>query len=845
MRSDRGSRVLSAAILALGGLLLAFLLLLSVSEAVRMVRWSHSGGFNSVLRPHSLQGPWIFDQVDSLDFQSAPYPGAGDTVVAAAGQDLDSLGMTEAVRFLTRSEPPGSELHIEFRRGGVRVSNVVVTRPHSRTVVVYLTVAQTLRFLTSFAYVVIGLWALVSRPRSGGVRALALFCFAMASFMLSQIRVTELTGIDPPFEVPGQTGILIGIALLAVCFGAFWLNLQMLFPRPLAIARRRPLLSHCAVYLPLLAVLGFSVIAPRAVGIWPLIVISTQVALGMVILGHRRGKTRVPLERRQLSLVYYGSGVGLSALFGLSLVWVIPGVARWLPRLVHLALPNLTFLALLLSPVSFAYAFGRYRLLEVEGRLRRGTRHVLVAGGLLVVFFAVLYGVSQILLNSLALESRTPTLAVALVLALGFAPVHRRLQLLIERRFYPERARLRGLLDDFLATTASLPDRATFWERLEGTLKTGLGIASVIPVERAPDAGFRVPTGEVVPVRPEGALVRELERSTGSLMVDESVASGRVRLSGAERQWIDENNIAALLALRVHGNLGGFLAVSWQRGREDVKPDDLRLLVSLASQVALVSDNLRLLEENYEKKRLEEQLAMARRVQEKFLPKTLPETPGLKVAARCDFCLEVAGDYYDVVSLPADRTLLTIGDVSGKGAGAAMIMANLRASLRTISGADVDLTEVVSRLNDVMFHDTQSDQFITLFICVYDATMGRLTYVNAGHNAPRIIRADGEVVPLDVRGLVLGVRPGIAYQTETVHLGPGDMVLAFTDGVCEAMNESDEEFGEEQIVETARALRAQVPEKLLDAIRAAVQAHTGRPSFADDFTLIIARASAA
>ena len=845
MGRNRERRVLSWTILTLGGLLTAFLLLLSVSESVRMVRWSRSGGFRSVLRPYSLEGPWVFERVDSLDFQSAPYPATGDTVVSAGGQDLDSLGVVEAVRFLTRPGSPGAELDIGFRHGGVSMSTVVVTRSHSPTVLVYLTVAQTLRFLTSFGYVVIGLWALVNRPRSGGVRALALFCFAMAAFMLSHINVTELAGIDPPFEVPGQSWFLAGVGVLAVCFGAFWLNLQMLFPRPLAAVRSRPVLLHLAVYLPLLAVLALSLIARPAMGIWPLIVISTQVALGMVILGHRRGKTRVPLERRQLSLVYYGSGIGLSALFGLSLVWLIPGVARSLPRLVHLALPNLTFIALLLSPVSFAYAFGRYRLLEVEGRLRRGTRHVLVTAGLLVVFFGVLYGVSQVLLNSLNVDSRTPTLAVALVLALGFAPVHRRLQVLIERRFYPERARLRGLLNEFLATTASMPDRATFWERLEGNLKTGLGIASVIPVERSTESGFRAPTGEVVPVSPEGSLVRELESSTGSLMVDETVASGRVRLSDAESCWIDENKVAALLALRVHGHLTGFLAVSWQQGHEDVKPDDLRLLVSLASQVALVSDNLRLLEENLEKRQLEEQLAMARRVQEGFLPKTLPQTPGLEVGARCVFCLEVAGDYYDVVSLPGDRTLLAIGDVSGKGAGAALIMANLRASLRTICGADVDIAEVVSRLNEVMFHDTQSDQFITLFICVYEPADRRLTYVNAGHNAPRLIRADGEVVPLDVRGLILGVQPDITYQAATVVLRPGDMVLAFTDGVCEAMNESDEEFGEARIVETARGFRAEEPEELLAAIHRAVQGHTGRPSFADDFTLVIARASAA
>jgi serine phosphatase RsbU (regulator of sigma subunit) len=837
-----GKRALSSGILILGGLLAVYLFLQFVSESVRMVRWGRSGDVRSVLRPLSLQGPWVFDRIDSLDFRSAPYPSVGDTIVAAGGERLDSLGVFDGIRILTRADPAGTSLELVFRHGGRSFSTVAVTRPRSPTVLVYLFVAQTLRFLTSFGYVAIGLWALVNRLRSGGVRALALFCFAMAAFMISQIRVTELTGIDPPFEVPGQDGIVIGLSLLAVCFGAFWLNLQMLFPRPLTAVSRRPMLLHLAVYVPLLVVLGLSAVARQAAGIWPLIVISAQVALGMVILGHRRGKTRIPLERRQLSLVYYGSGIGLSALFGLSIIRLIPGLAGALPRAALLALPNLTFLALLLSPVSFAYAFGRYRLLEVEGRLRRGTRHVLVVGLLLVLFFAVLYLVSQLLLNSLNVESRTPTLAVALVLALGFAPVHRRLQLLIERRFYPERLRLRALVNDLLAATPSMPDRVTFWRRFEESLRTGLAVAAVIPVQYDEQSGsFRSPDGGAVPVDPSGALVRELRGSSGSLMLDESIASGHVRLAPSERRWMEVHNVALLLPLRVRERLAGFLALSWREGRDELKPEDLGLLVSVASQAALVDDNLRLLEENYEKKRLEEELAMARRVQEGLLPKHLPGTPGLEVAARCRFCLEVAGDYYDVVALEGDRTMLAVGDVSGKGAAAALIMANLRASLRTISGVRVGIGEVVGQLNDVMCCDTQSDQFITLFVCLYDPGTRTLSYVNAGHNAPRVIRAAGQVEDLDRRGLLLGVQPGVVYPVGTVTLEPGDTVLAFTDGVSEAMNAADEEFGEERIVTTALPLTDYPLETLLDRVEQTVLKHTGRADFQDDFTLVAAR----
>jgi serine phosphatase RsbU (regulator of sigma subunit) len=835
-------RALSGTILVLGGALLLYLLLFSVIETMRTLRWGRSGDLHSRVELPSQEGPWVFAEVDSLDFLSDPYPAQGDTLLVVGSSALDSLDAAGALEALTKPVPPGTPVSLTFRRDGVAVSSAAVARARAFGETFRLVFVQTLRFLIGFGYVLVGLWALVSRPDSGGVRALALFCFSMVSLMIAGVHLLPLAGVDPPFEIPGQAGIGWGLAVMAACFGAFWLNLQMLFPRPLPVVRRHPALMHLVAYVPLAGVLVLARFTGAFLGVRQVAVVSIQVAVGMVILARRRDRARVPLERRQLSLVYYGSGVGLSALFLLVVLGLVAPLRQALPVFAWVLITNLTFLALLVSPISFAYAFGRYRLLEVEGRLRRGTRYILVTGGLLLFFVAVLYGASHVLLHTLHVQSRTPTLGIALLLALAFAPVQRRVRSIVDRRFYPEHARMQTLLDEFLATTASMGDRAAFWERLEENLKAGLGIESVIPVRRAAtDLRFELPTGDVVPIGIRGALVRELERSSGALMVDESIASGRVSLSEEEDRWVKRNRVVLLLALRVRSRLTGFLAVAWQEGREDVKPQTLRLLASLASQVAVVSDNLRLLEENYEKKRLEEELAVARRVQEGFLPKELPDTPGLEVAACCEFSLEVAGDYYDVMSLPDNRTLLAIGDVAGKGAGAAMVMANLRASLRTIAGASVGLKDVVARLNDVMCQDTQPDQFITLFVCVYNPHAKLLTYVNAGHNAPRLIRPDGEVVSLDVRGLVLGVLPQIQYRAGQVSLRSGDVLVAFTDGVSDAMNAADREFGEERLVKTVLPIREEALAFLIDSIQREVRKHTGSLSFADDFTLLAAR----
>jgi sigma-B regulation protein RsbU (phosphoserine phosphatase) len=232
---------------------------------------------------------------------------------------------------------------------------------------------------------------------------------------------------------------------------------------------------------------------------------------------------------------------------------------------------------------------------------------------------------------------------------------------------------------------------------------------------------------------------------------------------------------------------------------------------------------------------------MARQVQERLLPRELPQTPGLEIAATCTFSFEVAGDYYDVFSLSNDRSFLAVGDVSGKGAGAAMIMANLRASLRTISKTGVGIGEAVSRLNQLMCNDTAPDQFISLFVGVFDPSSEVLTYVNAGHNAPRIIRRDGSAEQLTAHNTVLGVLPMVSYCEQTVSIHSGEMLVAFTDGVSEAMDADEVEFGESRIVEIVQSQLDSAVDNIVSSVQASVEAHVGGVDFADDFTLLVVR----
>jgi serine phosphatase RsbU (regulator of sigma subunit) len=267
--------------------------------------------------------------------------------------------------------------------------------------------------------------------------------------------------------------------------------------------------------------------------------------------------------------------------------------------------------------------------------------------------------------------------------------------------------------------------------------------------------------------------------------------------------------------------------------------DDLWDVASAFNRMAVGLERGRQLE--IERQHIEDELALARRIQARLLPPGPPEVAGLDLAGTSESAREVGGDYYDYLPLGDGRVALVIADVSGKGVGAALLMSGFRASLLSQDLAGAGLTEVVGHLNRFLHRSVEPGKFVTAFLGVLDGRDGRLVYCNAGHNAPLLVGADGGVTPLEAGGLILGILEHSPYETGEAVLEPGGRLVLYTDGVTEAANEADEQWGEERLIELLRSVPRDPCAVVVSRVVEEVRRFEAARGASDDVTLIVAR----
>lgn len=310
-----------------------------------------------------------------------------------------------------------------------------------------------------------------------------------------------------------------------------------------------------------------------------------------------------------------------------------------------------------------------------------------------------------------------------------------------------------------------------------------------------------------------------------------------------EQMSIVEQKVRSMIAvpLQTNDRVIGLIYLDSPHLVREFTREDLNLLTVMANVAAIRIEHARLNEIEEAERAMAKELEQAALIQNGLLPAGPPSVAGLDIAGATRACRTVGGDYYDYLSFPDGRVAMLVGDVAGKGMPASLLMSSLQARVQVLFEEPDELAHKITRLNKATCANCPNNRFITFFMTIADPATGELVYSNAGHNPPVLVHANGEYQTLEGGGMILGILPQAVYQESRVSMTPGDVLVLFSDGVTEAANPRDEDFGEERLARLVASLRDRSANEIVEAIHAAVTEFTEGAPAADDITVVVAR----
>lgn len=511
----------------------------------------------------------------------------------------------------------------------------------------------------------------------------------------------------------------------------------------------------------------------------------------------KRWVEKSPDARRRLSLVLWGTGLGLSPLLILDIVSDLKDQALEVLFPWWVYVPAYMLLALI--PVTFAYVIVVQRAMDVRLVLRQGLRYALARRGVLILQI-LLSAALFILVAVLVTAHRTGPVITVLILGAGLWAIFllhalmQRLATWVDRRFFRESYDAEKILSDLGEQVRTIVETQPLLETVARRIADSLHVPRVAvllnsgtPYRPAYAVGYTgVPDVAFAPDAPTVERLRKDREPARVYFQDpNSWIYREPEMTEEERAKLAELESELLLPLAVKDRLIGFMSLAPKLSEEPYTGSDLRLLKSVAAQTGLALEVARLTtaigQEIAQRERLNRELEIAREVQERLFPQQVPSIPGLDYTGRCRPAREVGGDYYDFLELPEGKLGIAIGDVSGKGIGAALMMAALEASLRgqaSLTGGD--LAELMNRVNRLVYEASSVNRYATFFYAQLDPKTLVLSYVNAGHNPPFVLRRHEigwETHRLETGGPVVGCCATLLISK--VHLPCGRAIFSY------------------------------------------------------------------
>uniref|UniRef100_A0A7V4XQR9 GAF domain-containing protein n=1 Tax=Acidobacterium capsulatum TaxID=33075 RepID=A0A7V4XQR9_9BACT len=564
-----------------------------------------------------------------------------------------------------------------------------------------------------------------------------------------------------------------------------------------------------------------------------------------------------PDTRRRMRVLLSGMSVGLGSLLIVFILLPDLGVnlgahGMWL---IYVGTAFFTF-----APASMVYVVLVERAMDVRVLVRAGTRYLLARTGIWVAQTLLIVAAAYILVVPHAHTRGTaandwigPAIFVALVLGLRFV-ARKRAREWLDRKFFREAYNaeqvMTELSEEVLRFTETQPLLETVVRRIADTLH----VENIALLLRSGESfqlqqAIGLPMDGTLTLTAHSSAVRRLALSNEPARLSERRPDAWYLMADStERQTLDGLHAEVLLPVPGRQRLMGVMALGSKKSEAAYSKSDLRLLQMVASQTGLALEVSELVQslahEAAQRERTQREIEIAREVQERLFPQDAPSLLGGSLAGFCRPAQGVGGDYYDMIQLRDGRIGIAIGDVSGKGISAALLMASLRASLRGLTLATHNnFACLMEQMNGLVYEASAQNRYATFFFGAFDPKTRELECVNAGHNPPLILRGD-KVISIEASGPVVGLLPKAQYTEQRIPLEAGDLLLLYTDGISEAMTAREEEWGEERMIEAAREAARGSAAQILGAILQAADRFTAGAPQHDDMTLLVLKCEA-
>ncbi len=588
-------------------------------------------------------------------------------------------------------------------------------------------------------------------------------------------------------------------------------------------------------YVMKFVVLGFSLLLSSQKSLFSII---NLFYIGLAVYFILRGRAQITNRqlRNQSAII----------IWGISIATGLYAIAFLLPEIFSYETPDyiqtlIVIAALVIGGGAVGWSIIRHQFLDVSVIVRQSLAYTISSGILVGLYILLVDQADKIITSFFGAKTTIVNIAFIVVALILFQPINQQLDNLIKRLFVRNRTDYRNIMELLSRRLISIFNPEQLRSMIEKTLISALLVDRVYfalfddkvqEYALLPSDDFR----EKIVINRDDLLLRGIGQLESPVLLDRLSV---YRTGSTLSQELEKRKTQLILPLKDSEHLLGFLALTEKASGFRYNAEDITMLGVMSNQLVTVLTNARLYADSLEKQRLDEELTMARQIQLDLLPKSAPCAESFVISARSLPSRTIGGDFYDFIPRGDGIISMVIADASGKGMPAALLVTQIQAMLRSETANNTEIARILQNINGYIVESTSSEKFVTLFYGEFDQKNQRFRYANAGHNYPILVRSDGTHESLSQGGILIGAFGGAIYQEAIVDLHQDDLLFMYTDGLSEAQNQVEEEYGEGRIIDYVLKNRHLPPELLIDGILQDMHKFDQTEPPRDDTTLVV------